>query len=58
VVAKLLCYPFGTAQAAEFTDDSGDGMLHLSHAGIIRALHCRHEQGVGPQGTDAGMLHR
>ena len=58
VVAKFLCYPSGTAQAAEFTDGSGDGMLHLSRAGIIRALQCRHEEGVGPPGADAGMLRR
>jgi hypothetical protein len=58
VVAKLLRYSFGTAQAAEFTDGSGDGMLHLSRAGLIRALQPRYEEGIGPQGADAGMLHR
>jgi hypothetical protein len=51
VVAELLCYPFGTALAAVFTDGRGDDMPHLSHAGIIRALERRHEEGVGPQGA-------
>jgi hypothetical protein len=58
VVAKLLCYPSGTALAAEFTDGSSDGMLHLSSAGIIRALQGRHEEGVGPQDSNTRMLHR
>jgi hypothetical protein len=58
VVAELLCDPSGTALAAEFTDDRGDGMLHLSSAGIIRALQGRHEEGVGPQGANTRMLHR
>jgi hypothetical protein len=58
VVAKLLCDPSGTALAAEFTDGRGDGMLHLSSAGIIRALQGRHEEGVGPQGANTRMLHR
>jgi len=58
MVAKLLCYPSGTALAAEFTDGRSDGMLHLSSAGIIRALQGRHEEGVGPQGANTRMLHR
>ena len=58
VVAKLLCDPSGTALAAEFTDGRGDGMLHLSSAGIIRALQGRHEEGVGLQGANTRMLHR
>jgi hypothetical protein len=43
VVAELLCYPFGAALAAVFTDGRGDDMPHLSRAGIIRALQRRHE---------------
>jgi hypothetical protein len=58
VVAELLCYPSGTALAAEFTDGRSDGMLHLSSAGIIRALQRRHEEGVGPQDSNTRMLHR
>jgi hypothetical protein len=58
MVAKLLRYLFGTAPAAEFMDGRGDGIPHLPRAGIIGALQHRHEQGVGPQGADAGVLHR
>jgi hypothetical protein len=38
VVAKLLRYLFGTALAAEFMDGRGDGIPHLTRAGIIGAL--------------------
>jgi len=58
VVAKLLCYLFGTALAAEFMDGRGNGIPHLTRAGIIGALQRRHEQGVGPEGADVGVLHR
>jgi hypothetical protein len=58
VVAKLLRYLFGTAQAAEFMDGSGDGIPYLTRAGIIGALQRRHEQGVGPARADAGVMHR
>jgi hypothetical protein len=58
VVAKLLRYPFGTALAAEFMNGRGDGIPHLTRAGIIGALQRRHEQGVGPEGADAEVLHR
>lgn len=57
VVAELLRDPSGTALAAEFTDGRSDGMLHLSSAGIIRALQGRHEEGVGPPGANTRMLH-
>jgi hypothetical protein len=58
VVAKLLRYLFGTALAAEFMDGRGDGIPHLTRAGIIGALQRRHEQCVGPAGADAGVPHR
>jgi hypothetical protein len=58
VVAKLLRHLFGTALAAEFMDRRGDGIPHLTRAGIIGVLQRRHEQGVGPAGADAGVLHR
>jgi len=58
VVAELLRYLFGTPLAAEFTDGRGNGIPHLIRAGIIGALQRRHEQGVGPEGADAGGLHR
>jgi hypothetical protein len=58
VVAKLLRYLFGTALAAEFMESRGDGILHLTRAGIIGALQRRHEQGVGSEGVDAGAMHR
>jgi hypothetical protein len=58
VVAELLRYPFGTALAAVFTDGRGDDMPHLSRAGIIGALERRREEGVGPEGASARVLHR
>jgi hypothetical protein len=58
VVAELLRYLFGTALAAEFMDGRGDGISHLTRAGIIGTLQRRHEQGVGPEGADVGVLHR
>jgi len=58
VVAELLRYLFGTALAAEFMDGRGDGISHLTGAGIIGRLQRRQEQGVGPEGADVGVLHR
>jgi len=58
VVAKLLRNLFGTALAAEFMDGRGDGIPHLIRVGIIGALQRRHEQSIGPEGADAGALHR
>jgi hypothetical protein len=58
MIAKLLRYPFGTTTLAERADSRGDGLPDLLGTGMVGALQRRHEQGIGPDGADAEVVHR
>jgi hypothetical protein len=58
MIAELLRDPAGTATLAECLDSRGNGLPDLLGAGIVTALQCRHEQGIGPDGADAEVVHR
>ena len=56
VVAELLRDPSGAAARAECADGRSDGLPDLPGARLLTALQCRHEQGIGPDGADAGVV--
>ncbi len=51
VVAELLRHALGTAARAEGADGRGSGLPDLVVAGLLRALQCRHELGIGSDGA-------
>ena len=58
MIAKLLRYPSGTAKLAECPDSRGNGLPDFLGTGMVTALQCRREQGVGANGADAEVVHR
>ena len=58
MIAKLLRYPSGTATLAECLDSRGNGLPDFLGTGMVTALQCRHEQGIGPDGANAEVVHR
>jgi hypothetical protein len=58
MIAKLLRYPSGTATLAECLDRRGNGLPHFPGTGLITALQCRHEQGIGPDGAGTEVMYR
>jgi hypothetical protein len=58
VVAKFLSYALDAPARAEHINGRCDGLLDLSGTGLVTALQRRCEEGVGPDGTDAGLVHR
>jgi hypothetical protein len=56
MIAKLLRYPSGTATLAKCFDSRGNGPPHFLGTGLVTALQCRHEQGIGPQGATTPKL--
>jgi hypothetical protein len=58
MIAELLRYPSGTATLAECLDSRGDGLPDFPGPGMVTALQCRHEQGIGPDGADTEVVHR
>jgi hypothetical protein len=56
MVAELLRNPLGATQAAERRDGRVDGLPDLTRGGRIGALQRRHEESVGPEGGDAGLV--
>jgi hypothetical protein len=58
MIAKLLRYPSGTATLAKCFDSRGNGPPHFLGTGLVTALQCRHEQGIGPDGADTEVVHR
>jgi hypothetical protein len=58
MVAEFLSHALGATARAEYAHRRGDGLLDLSGAGLVAALEHRHEQGVGPDGPDAGPVYR
>ncbi len=55
VVAKFLGHPLGATARAQYA--CSYGLLELSGAGLATVLR-RDEQGIGPDGPDAGIVHR
>ena len=58
VVAKLLCNLFRTTEIAECANGYGNCVPHLLGTGVLTALQCRHEQGIGPHRADAEGVYR
>ena len=58
MIAELLRYPSGTAPLAERPDSRGHGLPDFPGTGMVTALQCRHEQGIGPDGADTEVVHR
>jgi hypothetical protein len=58
MVAKFLRHAFGAATRAESAHGRSDGLPDLARAGLLTALQRRYEQGIGPDGTAAGLLCR
>jgi hypothetical protein len=58
MIAELLRYPSGTATLAECPDSRGNGLPDFLSTGMVAALQCRHEQGIGPDGADTEVVHR
>jgi|HubBroStandDraft_6_1064221.scaffolds.fasta_scaffold29131_2 hypothetical protein len=58
MIAKLLRYPSGTATLAEGLDRPGHGLPDFLGTGMVTALHCRHEQGIGPDDTNTDVVRR
>jgi hypothetical protein len=58
MIAKLLRYPSGTATLTECLNNCGHGLPDLPGTEMVTALQCRHEQGIGPDGANSGVLHR
>ena len=58
MIAKLLRYPSGTATLAECLDSRGNGLPDFLCPGMVSALQCRHEQGIGPDGANTEVVRR
>jgi hypothetical protein len=58
MIAELLRYPSGTTTLTECLDSRGDGLPDFLGTGLVTALQCRHEQGIGPDGADTEVVHR
>jgi hypothetical protein len=58
MIAKLLRNPPGTPTPAKYLDSRGNGLPDFLGTGVVTALQCRHEQGIGPDGADTEVLHR
>jgi hypothetical protein len=58
MIAKLLRYPSGTATLAERRDSRRNGLPDFLGTGMVTALQCRHEQGIGPDDANAEVVHR
>ena len=58
MIAKLLRYPFDTATLAECLHSGVNGLPDFPGTGMVTALQCRHEQGIGPDSADAEVVHR
>ena len=58
MIAELLRYPFGTATLAECVDSRGNGLPDFRGTGMVSALQCRHEQGIGVDGANTEVVHR
>jgi hypothetical protein len=58
MIAKLLRYPSGTATLTECLDSRGNGLPDFPGTGMVTALQCRHEQGIGPDGANTEVVYR
>src|SRR5690348_15451682 len=58
MVAELLSHELGAPARTESAHGPGDGLPDLSATGLVAALQHRHEQGVGPDSADAGLVCR
>src|SRR5690242_4123989 len=58
MVAELLSHELGAPARTESAHGPGDGLPDLSGTGLVAALQHRHEQGVGPDSADAGLVCR
>ncbi|MFZ0188265.1 MAG: hypothetical protein WAL72_15135 [Streptosporangiaceae bacterium] len=58
MIAELLRDTSGTAMRAERPDSRGNGLPDLPGTGMVTALQCRHEQGIGPDDANTEVLHR
>jgi hypothetical protein len=58
MIAELLRHPSGTATLAECLDSYGNGLPDFPGTGMVTALQCRHEQGIGPDGANTQVVHR
>ena len=58
MIAELLRHPSGAATLAECLDSSGNGLPDFLGTGMFTALQCRREQGIGPDGANAEVVHR
>jgi hypothetical protein len=58
MIAKLLRYPSGTATLAECPDSRGNGLPDFLGTGMVTALQCRREQGIGPDDVNTEVVHR
>jgi hypothetical protein len=58
MIAKLLRYPSGTATLAEGLDRPGHGLPDFLGTGMVTALQCGHEQGIGPDDTNTDVVPR
>jgi hypothetical protein len=57
MVAKLLRYPFGAATLAECPDSHGNRLPDFLGTGMVTALQCGHEQGIGPNDANTEVVH-
>jgi len=57
MIAKLLRYPSGTATLTECLDSRGNGLPDFLGTGMVTALQCRHEQGIGLDGANTEVVH-
>ena len=57
MIAELLRYPSRTSALAEFLDSRGNGLPDFPGTGMVTALQCRHEEGIGPDGANTEMVH-
>jgi hypothetical protein len=58
MIAELLRYPSGTATLTKCLNSRGNGQADFPGTGMVTALQCRHEQGIGPDGADTEVVHR
>ena len=58
MITELLRDPSGTATRAERPHSRGNGLPDLPGTGMVTALQCRHEQGIGPDDANTEVVHR